>query len=153
MFRPGRAGLRLVTVGEDGTVRLWDTDSGQSLGTLMRLPDAVRAAALSPNRRRLLLVGRDRVVRLWDMDTEMPLAVLPSFQDDLTTGAYAMPDGRAFLVASADGVVKIYADSFPASLAGTLTDACRHLLHQPEFASVKADCPSALLDAADEEHF
>jgi len=80
-------------------------------------------------------------VRLWDMQAEMPLAVLPSFDDDLTTAAYAPPDGRYFLLGSANGFVRIYADDYAANLAGTLTDACNLLRHQPEFESVRTYCP------------
>ena len=80
-------------------------------------------------------------MRLWDMEAEMPLAVLPSFDDDLTTTSYAPPDGRYFLIGSANGFVRIYADDYAANFAGTLTDACNLVRYQPEFESIRAYCP------------
>ncbi len=141
VFQHTAAGLRLITASEDRTVRVWDPATATQLSALEGFADNIILATLSPNGTRLLILGKDGTVRLWDMQAEMPLAVLPSFDDDLTTAAYAPPDGRYFLIGSANGFVRVYADDYAANFAGTLTDACNLLRHQPEFESVKTYCP------------
>lgn len=141
VFQRIPAGLRLITAAEDRTVRVWDPATATQLSALEGFADNIILATLSPSGTRLLILGKDGVVRLWDMQAEMPLAVLPSFDDDLTTAAYAPPDGRYFLLGSANGFVRIYADDYAANFAGTLTDACNLLRHQPEFESVRSYCP------------
>ena len=141
VFQRTAAGLRLITAAEDRSVRIWDPATATQLSALQGFADNIILATLSPSGKRLLILAKDGVVRLWDMQAEMPLAVLPSFDDDLTTAAYAPPDGRYFLLGSANGFVRIYADDYAANLAGTLTDACNLLRHQPEFESVRTYCP------------
>lgn len=141
VFQASDGGLRLITAGADRAVRLWDVATGKHLRMLQNFPDAVQSVALSPRGERLLIVGKDRSVQLWDLSTEMPLAVLPTFPSRLTVAAYAPPDGRYFLLGGSDGTLHVYADEYKSNLAGTLTDACNRLRHQPEFGKVRRYCP------------
>ena len=60
-------GHRLATASYDGTVRLWDADTGQPLGEpLTGHTDAVSGRGVQPRRHRLATAGGDRTVRLWD---------------------------------------------------------------------------------------
>ena len=133
--------LRLITTSDDRTVRIWDARTGKLLDSMQTFAESVAQAAVVPQGSRVIILGKDSTVRLWDLQADMPLAVLPSFDDELTTVAYAPPDGRYFLIGSANGTTRIYVDDYPANLAGTLTDACNRLRHQPEFAEVKEHCP------------
>lgn len=58
-----------VTSGRDGTIRLWDTESGSLLRTIDDHADAVRSVCLNADGRWLLSSSKDRTVRLWDVGT------------------------------------------------------------------------------------
>ncbi len=57
-------GRRLLTGGDDKTVRLWDIASGKELYKYTGHADSVNAVAFSPDGRRALSAGLDRTVRL-----------------------------------------------------------------------------------------
>jgi WD40 repeat protein len=94
LFLPGDR--RLVSVGRDHQVILWDVDSGRALHTMVH--DAVvTGAALTPGGR-LATSSKDRTVRIWDLATGAPVGTL-------------MPSrSRAWVVVSADGNVDGSAD-------------------------------------------
>ena len=170
VFLQAPGALELITGADDGTVRVWDPQTGRQLRTIQAFADGVLSATLSPGGRRLIIATRDQRVRLWDVAAEMPLAVLPAFPEELVAAAYAPgllsapepgqpgqpvqpgqpaaasptasgdDERRLFLIASVDGTTKIYADDYPANLAGTLTDACARLRYQPEFDQVRSVC-------------
>lgn len=141
VFQRTAAGLRLITAAEDRSVRIWDAATATELDALTNFPDNVISATLSPSGTRLLILSKDSTVRLWDLEAKLPLITLPPFDDDLTTAAYSRPDGRYFLVGSANGFARIYPDDYRASLTDTLADACNLLRHQPVFEAVRKYCP------------
>jgi WD40 repeat protein len=59
-------GSRLVTGGDDHTIRIWNLASGRLERTLQGHADSVRAVAVTPDGRRIVSGGTYDVVRVWD---------------------------------------------------------------------------------------
>jgi WD40 domain-containing protein len=68
-------GWRIVTASGDNTVRVWDAESGKSVGEPMRHEDTVWAASFSPDGRRIVTASQDKTarVRYIAVDLETPL--------------------------------------------------------------------------------
>jgi WD40 repeat protein/tRNA A-37 threonylcarbamoyl transferase component Bud32 len=83
---------RVVTAGEDGSVRLWDAGTAESHGQPMQVGEPVIAVAISPDGRTLLTGGFHGNVSFWDMASGRRLH---SFQHGNRVRAVAFsPDGR-----------------------------------------------------------
>ena len=59
-------GTRLVSAGEDGVVKLWDSRTGQEAFTLRGPAGIVHSVAFSPNARLLAAAGDDGTITIWD---------------------------------------------------------------------------------------
>ncbi len=69
-FRPD--GKRLATLGDEGTIRIWDTASGRPLQTISldtRMTHPRGGLSWSPDGRRLVGTADDCPVRIWDPET------------------------------------------------------------------------------------
>jgi WD40 repeat protein len=66
-------GARLVSGGDDDTLRLWDAASGALLATLPGHEGDVNSVGFSPDGERLVSGGSDRTLRLWDAASFAPL--------------------------------------------------------------------------------
>ena len=62
-------GRRVVSAGQDGTLRVWDLDTGEPLRTLTGHHRRVVAVAVSVDGRRVVSAGQDGTLRVWDLDT------------------------------------------------------------------------------------
>ena len=88
--------LHRIKSGQDHTIRLWDTASGQLVREMKGHTGPVFALAFSPDGRTLVSGGWDATVRLWDVATGNQLALLKG-----QSPVYALaitPDGTTLLV-------------------------------------------------------
>ena len=65
MYSPN--GRTLACGDDDGTVRLWDANTGQLVALLAGHTDSVTSVAYSPDGNTLVSGGWDNTVRLWDI--------------------------------------------------------------------------------------
>jgi hypothetical protein len=104
-------GTRVVTACMDGTVQVWDVESGQAIGDLLRHDQDPRAkvyatavAAFSPDRRRIVSVAGDKTARIWDAATGYPLSV-PLIHGAMVGDVVFSGDGRRIATTSEAAVV------------------------------------------------
>ncbi len=100
-------GRRLVSASEDGTLKLWDTTTGQVIRTLVRDSGNVFCVAFSPDGRHIASGSLDQAVTLWDVETGHALHVMRGHAAYVLGVAFS-PDGRRIASASHDSTVKLW---------------------------------------------
>jgi WD40 repeat protein len=87
---------------EDGTVRLWDVETGNPLAVLEGHAVGVLCVAFSPEGRRLASVGGGRS-RVWDAETGQPVCVFGEENLNAYRVAFS-PDGRKLVSVGWSGI-------------------------------------------------
>ena len=100
-------GTWLATADQTGSVRIWDTATGQQRAALTGHTISVSAVAIAPDGTWLATAGRDRSVRIWDVATEQQRAILTGHTAQVETVAIA-PDGSWLATGSVDGTARIW---------------------------------------------
>jgi WD40 repeat protein len=98
---------RLVSAGDDGTVRRWDPVSGRLCATLESHVGPLRAVAFSGEADQAAIAGDDGRVQLWDIDR----GELHASLDPRTGWVWALAfahDGRWLASAGSDGIVRLW---------------------------------------------
>ena len=91
----------------DGTVRLWETRSGQLWATLHGHSGLVYAVALSGDARLLASGGADGAVKLWDAAAGELLATLRGHTGVVWSVALSR-DGRLLASGGDDGILRLW---------------------------------------------
>jgi WD40 repeat protein/serine/threonine protein kinase len=98
-------GRRVVTASDDGTAKVWEVASGQTVMTLPGHEDWVRSAAFSPDGRRIVSGSKDCIVRVWDAVTGVEIRRLLGHRAAIRTVSFAH-DGRRIVTACQDGTAQ-----------------------------------------------
>lgn len=69
-------GMTLATAGTDGTVRLWEVESGTEVAVLRSGGNRPDALAFDPTGERLAVAGKDAPVEVWEVSSEDRLGAL-----------------------------------------------------------------------------
>ena len=100
-------GQLLASASRDNTVRLWDSRTGASHGTLKGHSHPVGAVAFSPDGQLLASASNDNTVRLWDSRTGASRGILEGHSDWVSAVAFS-PDGQLLASASDDNTVRLW---------------------------------------------
>jgi WD40 repeat protein len=108
-FVPRRDGVRLVSVGGDGLIKIWNPESGgEPLFPPAHVEGAVHAVAVRPDGLQIATGGDDGFVRTWDPETGR--ANLPPIEHGASISALAYdPTGTALASAGRDRTVRVWA--------------------------------------------
>ena len=99
-------GRRAVSVGGgDGTVRVWDLDTGQQQAQLSGHDGPVAAVAVSADGRRAVSGSGDGTVRAWDLQEGLELAFFAA--DSMITGLAVTPAGTRVIAGTSTGPVHL----------------------------------------------
>ncbi len=106
-----RDGRLMLTGSDDGTVRLWDVDSGREVRRFEGHFSEVTSVELSPNGQTILSAALDGLAATWDTSTGALLEVFMVDARGVWDVAFS-PDGDYFVTGSSDGTARLWnADS------------------------------------------
>jgi WD40 repeat protein len=101
-------GKLCATGGGEGSVSLWETETGRQLLTVQgHVRGRVRAVAISPDGRTLASAGDDKTIRLWQVATGLELLSFSDQPHFINSVAFS-PDGKHLAAALHDGSVRIW---------------------------------------------
>ena len=105
VFSPdGRYGL---SGGEDKSLKLWETETGQIIQNFEGHTEAVSAVAFSPDGQQVLSGSFDKTLKLWDVTTGKIIRTLEGHDDAVSSVAFS-PDGKYALSGSQDKAVILW---------------------------------------------
>jgi WD40 repeat protein len=103
-------GRKLVSGSFDGSFRVWDFRTGQTLQAILASKFQISGIALNRQGNRIASVGSDPTVKLWDTATGQQLISLRGHSLG-TAGLYGAafsPDGHLIATSDSSGVVKLW---------------------------------------------
>ena len=100
-------GMKVASCGEDMTVRLWSTETGQMLRSITGHEGAVMGVDYAPDGKSIASCSEDKTVRLWSAQTGELLRVLDGHQSAVWTVAFSL-DNRMLASCSNDETVRIW---------------------------------------------
>jgi WD40 repeat protein len=100
-------GERLLTASQDGSARIWESDSGRTLHTLSAEMRDVRMARFSANGASVVTLSDDYSARLWDAASGQLKFKLAPHERDLLDATFSV-DSKLLATASWDKTVRIW---------------------------------------------
>src|SRR3990172_3450107 len=102
-------GSRLASGSGDGTIRIWDSESGHSIGEPLRgHTGVVFSVAWSPDGSRLASGSYDRTIRIWDSESGQSIGEPLSGHTDFVYSVAWSPDGSRLASGSYDRTIRIW---------------------------------------------
>lgn len=120
-------GRRVVTSSTDGTITVFDAESGSQLAQpiSMKANDSVSELAVSPDGRRLITDGElSNGIRIWDLDSGQLIAHGEAHPAEFRNYIFALGishDGRRIVTGSNDRTIQIWDAETAAPIGGPLT--------------------------------
>ncbi|WP_375515943.1 WD40 repeat domain-containing protein, partial [uncultured Nostoc sp.] len=99
-------GKQLITIGEDGTIRLWSTQEWQSSLPSLPIDKKIESISVSPNGQQIALTDSQGATSLWDL-SHQTLTSLPITEGSFTSVIFT-PDGKHFAGAKKDNTITVF---------------------------------------------
>ncbi|MCC5623554.1 AAA family ATPase, partial [Nostoc sp. CHAB 5715] len=99
-------GKRLITIGEDGIIHLWNTQEWQSSLPSLPINKKIESISVSPDGQQIALTDSQGVASLWDV-SHQTLTPLPTTEGSFTSVIFA-PDGKHFAGAKKDNTITVF---------------------------------------------
>jgi WD40 repeat protein len=100
-------GRRVVSGSDDGTLKVWDLESGEALRTFGGHARGVSAVAVAPNGRRIVSASYDRTLKVWDLAGNEELSTLAGHAGHVRAVAMT-PDGERIVSGSKDRTLRTW---------------------------------------------
>jgi WD40 repeat protein len=100
-------GTRIVTAGDDGTARVWNTTTGEPLLVFSKHGQTLHCASWSPSGDRVVTTGADGTARIWDAIYGEELTVFSGHINDIWHADWS-PDGKYVVTDGADQFTKAW---------------------------------------------
>ena len=113
-------GQRIVSGGADHNVRVWNTKTGQPIGTPMMQTNAVTNAALSEDGSDVAFVSADDSVRVWNAVTGQPVEQ-PMVQNTAITSVDLSNNGQLVASGGTNGTVRVWNAATAAPVTAPMT--------------------------------
>ncbi|MBI1747279.1 MAG: WD40 repeat domain-containing protein [Acidobacteria bacterium] len=97
-------GLKIGSSSYDGTVRLWDAETGEPLQVLTGHQGWVLCVAWSPDGLYIASGSYDKTIRIWDVETGAELLILTGHRSDVQAVAWS-PDGSRIASGARDRTI------------------------------------------------
>ncbi|HEV3262172.1 MAG TPA: protein kinase, partial [Gemmataceae bacterium] len=101
-----RDNRHLVSASHDGTARIWDVTTGQTVHTLQGHTDVIYGVGYSPDGTRIATASWDHTVKVWDAADGQELLTYRGQEEPVWRVAFS-PDGRR-VASLSKGVLKIW---------------------------------------------
>lgn len=104
---PSPDGKTLASSSEDGSITIWNMQTGTLRRTLKGHSDTVWSVAISPNGQTLVSGSKDKTIKIWNLQTGALLRTLIGHSDRVRSVAIS-PDGQTIISSSWDKTIKIW---------------------------------------------
>ncbi len=100
--------LKIASGGEDSTIAIWSSDSGELIGGPLEGHDAsITSVAFSPDGSYIVSGSTDLSLRIWNVDLGAPVRWLHGRRGEILAVAFS-PDGRFIASGSTDATVQMW---------------------------------------------
>ena len=100
-------GRRAVSASWDGTLRVWDLESGRTVRTIEAHSNWINGVALTPDNGRAISASADRTLRVWDLESGELVRSLEGHADRVNAVA-VIPGCNHAISASSDGTLRVW---------------------------------------------
>ena len=137
-------GKRLVTVGDDGTIRTWSIESGALLKTIETGNKPLNALSIAPDGRSV--VTGTSTLEHWDLERGTRVGQLATFDTTIEEAAFS-PDGAYVACGSRDSIVRLIAMAGGESRRFDVQSANQSLFFSDDGTALFTSCKEGVDDA------